>query len=72
MRTTYAYNSIIFGILLGLLAALQYGTVLGVVVFIVVSVGGFFIIRMFENAVDKGVDAAGKAIKNTYNKHKSR
>lgn len=63
MRKTYAHNSIILGVLLGIIVGAKFGTVLGVIAAIVVSVAGWFLIRMLENAIDKGVDAAGKAIK---------
>ena len=63
MRKTYAYNSIIIGVLLGMLVGIKAGTVLGIIVGIAVSVVGFFIIRAIENVLYKGADAAEKAIK---------
>ena len=58
MRKTYAHNSIIIGFLVGLLVALQTESiVLGALSCIAVSVVGFILIRLLENAVDKGVDA---------------
>lgn len=67
MRGTYAYNSIIFGLLLGLWAMVKAGIVIGIIVAIAVSVVGFFIIRTFENAifdgVERGVDAVSNAMR---------
>ena len=63
MRKTYAYNSIIIGVLLGMLVGIKAGTVLGIIVGIAVSVVGFFIIRAIENVLYKGADAAEQAIK---------
>lgn len=63
MRKTYAYNSIVFGVLLGLLVGSKAGSVLGIIAGIIVTVVGFFIIQAFENVLDKGFDATEKAIK---------
>lgn len=71
MRKTYAHNSIIIGVLLGILVGLKANPVLGVVAGIAVSVAGWFLIRMIENAIDRGVDAAGKAIKNAVEKNRA-
>ncbi len=63
MRKTYAYNGIIIGALLGLLAwATTENTAIGVVAAIGGSVACFLIIRAFENLVSKGIDKAGAAI----------
>jgi hypothetical protein len=67
MRKTYAYNSIILGVLLGLLVWLKSDSlILGIVALIAVSIVGFILIRLIENAigkgVDAGVDAAARAI----------
>ena len=71
MRKTYAYNSIIFGVLLGLLAwASTKNVVLGVLACVGVSIVGFVIIRLIEKAIGKGVDAAVDAAAKAYQKHK--
>ncbi len=70
MRKTYAYNSIIIGVLLGLLVGIKAGTALGIIVGIAVSVVGFFIIRAIENVLYKGADAATKAVKNAIDNKK--
>ena len=57
MRKTYAYNSIIIGVLIGLLAwASTENVVLGVLACVGVSIIGFVIIRLIEQAIGKGVD----------------
>ena len=67
----YAYNSIIVGVLLGLLAwASTKNVVLGVLACVGVSVVGFVIIRLIEKAIGKGVDAAADAVAKAYQKHK--
>lgn len=72
MHKTYAYNSIIIGFLVGLLAwASTDNVVLGVLAFVGVSVVGFIAIRFFEKAVDKGVDAAANAVTNAYQNYKA-
>ena len=70
MRKTYAYNSIIIGVLLGMLVGIKAGTALGIVVGIVVTVAGFFIIKAIENVLYKGADAATQAIKKTIDNKK--
>lgn len=71
MRKTYAYNSIIFGVLAGLLAwASTENVVLGVLACVGVSIIGFVIIRLIEQAIGKGVDAAVDAATKAYQKHK--
>lgn len=69
MRKTYAYNSITIGILIGILVwATTESAVLGILAGLAISVVGFFIIRMFENAVDKGVDKASEKIQEAYHR----
>ena len=71
MRKTYAYNSIIIGVLVGLLAwASTENVVLGVLGCVGVSIIGFVIIRLIEKAIGKGVDAAADAAAKAYRKHK--
>lgn len=73
MRKTYAYNSIIIGVLLGLLAYLKTeNLVLGILACVAVSVVGFVIIKAIENAIGKGVDAAADAAAKAYRKHKDK
>ena len=70
-RKTYAYNSIIFGFLLGFLVyATSKSTALAVLTGIGVSVVGFFIIRLIENAVYKGVNKASDKIIEVYRRQK--
>lgn len=71
MRKTYAYNSIIIGVLVGILAwASTENVVLGILACVGVSVVGFVIIRVIEKAIGKGVDAAANAAAKAYRKHK--
>ena len=71
MRKTYAYNSIIIGVLVGLLAwASTENVVLGVLACVGVSIVGFVIIRLIEQAISKGVDAAADAAAKASRKHK--
>lgn len=71
MGKTYAYNSIIIGVLVGLLAwASTKSVVLGVLACVGVSIVGFVIIRLIEQAIGKGVDAAADAAAKAYRKHK--
>ena len=71
MRKTYAYNSIIIGMLVGLLAwASTKNVVLGVLACVGVSIVGFVIIRLIEKAIGKGVDAAADAVAKADRKHK--
>lgn len=63
MRKTYAYNGIIFGVMLGILAgAATENEVIGVIAAIVGSVVCFLIIRGLENLVNKGINKAGETI----------
>lgn len=71
MRKTYAYNSIIIGVLVGLLAWVSTeNVVLGILACVGVSIVGFVIIRIIEKAIGKGVDAAVDAAEKAYRKHK--
>lgn len=71
MGKTYAYNSIIIGVLVGLLAwASTENVVLGILACVGVSIIGFVIIRIIEKAIGKGVDAAADAAAKAYRKHK--
>ncbi|MBQ4382425.1 MAG: hypothetical protein II794_06800 [Oscillospiraceae bacterium] len=70
-RKTFAFNSIIIGVLLGLLVwATTENVVLGVVTAVGVSVVGFFLIRFLENLLYKGVDAAADKIGQAIQKKK--
>lgn len=66
MRKTYAYNSIIFGFLIGLLVYAKSNLVLAVLAGLAVSIVGFIIIRGIENAMyragDALIDAVGEKI----------
>ena len=71
MRKTYAYNSIIFGVLLGILVyATTESIALTILTGLGVSVVGFFIIRMIENAIHKGVHKAADKISDAYQHRK--
>ena len=71
MRKTYAYNSIIIGVLVGILAwASTESVVLGILACVGVSVVGFVIIRVIEKAIGKGIDATTDAAAKAYQKHK--
>ncbi len=73
MRKTYAYNSIIFGLLFGIGVTVKAGIVLGIIVALVVSVVGFFIIRALENAISDGIQKGADAISNAmYDKKKKK
>lgn len=72
MRKTYAYNSITIGFAVGLLVAVAAkSTVLGILAGLAVSVVGFFLIRMLENAVGRGVDKAADKISASYHRHQA-
>ncbi|MDR1210353.1 MAG: hypothetical protein LBK41_08610 [Clostridiales bacterium] len=66
MRRTYAHYGVVFGILLGILAGGQFGLGIGIIAGVAVSAAGVFIIivieKALENAVNAGVDAAGRKI----------
>ena len=69
MRKTYAYNSITIGILLGILVWISANSaILGILTGLAVSVVGFFIIRMLENAVNKGVDKVSEKVSDAYHR----
>ncbi|MBQ6633034.1 MAG: hypothetical protein IJH80_02440 [Ruminococcus sp.] len=75
MRKTYAYNSIIIAFLLALVIYLSTeSTVLTVVAFFAIAIGGFVLIKAIENAlykgVDKAVDAAADAIRKRKDENK--
>lgn len=71
MRKTYAYNSIIIGVLVGLLAwASTESVALGILACVGVSIVGFVIIRVIEKAIGKGVDAAVDATARAYKRRK--
>ena len=77
MRKTYAYNSIIIGVLVGLLVGLSTeNVVLGVLACVGISIVGFVVIKFIENAlgaaIDKGVDAAAKAYEDRKNQNGGR
>lgn len=63
MRKTYAYNGIIFGVLIGILLwASTENEVLGIVGAVVGSIVCFLIIRGIENLIYSGVNKASSAI----------
>ena len=71
MRKTYAYNSIIFGVLLGILVYCTTESIaLTILTGIGVSVVGFFLIRMLEKALYKGADKAAEKITEAYHRRK--
>ncbi|MBQ7070017.1 MAG: hypothetical protein IJM87_01885 [Ruminococcus sp.] len=75
MRKTYAYNSIIIAFLLALVIYLSTeSTVLTVVAFFAIAIGGFVLIKAIENAlykgVNKAVDAAADAIRKRKDENK--
>ncbi len=70
MKKTYAPNAIIIGVLVGILAVVKLGPVLGVLAGIAVTVIGWIAIRFIEKLIGKGVDAAGSAISKAVNKNR--
>lgn len=71
MRKTYAYNSIIFGFLFGLLVGMTTkSVVLGILTGLGVSVVGFIVIRLIENAIHKGVEKAADKISEAHQRRK--
>lgn len=71
MRKTYAYNSIIIGALVGLLAYVSTESILlGILALVGVSVVGFILIRLLEKAIGKGVDTAVDAASNAIQKRR--
>lgn len=70
-RKTYAYNSVIIGVLVGILAYVSTeNIVLGVLACLGVSIVGFVVIKLIENAVYAGVDKAVDAASNAIQKRK--
>lgn len=68
MRKTYAYNSIFLAFIIGIAIYVSTeNTVLTVIAFLGIAIGGFILIRVLENllykGVDKAVDKAADAIK---------
>ena len=73
MRKTYAHNSIIIGVLVGLLVWVSTENVaLGILACVGVSIVGFVIIRFIEKAIGKGVDTAVDAATKAYKKRKEK
>ena len=70
-RYTYAYNSFIFGFLFGFLGYAKWGAAAGIIIGIVVTVAGFFIIKAIENVLYKGGEAASQAIKTAIDNKKA-
>lgn len=71
-RKTYAYNSIIIGVLIGILVYVSAeSAVLGILAGLGVAVAGFIVIRLLENAVDKGVNKAAEKVGQAYQNHKA-
>ena len=67
MRKTYAYNSIIIGVLLAMLAyASTNSAAIAVLTGLAVSVIGFIAIRLIENGISRGVDKAADKITEAY------
>ena len=59
MRKTFAYSSIMIGVLAGLLVyASTQNVLLGALVLIGIAVFGFIAIRFIEKLIGKGVDSA--------------
>ena len=61
----------ILGVLIGMIVWIKANPVLGVIVGIIVTVGGFFAIRAFENILYKGAEAAEQSIKTAINNKKA-
>lgn len=73
MRKTYAYNSIIIGALLGItVGASTKSVVWGIVVGLAVSVVGFIIIKLVENALYAAANKATKKAQDAYQRRKAR
>ena len=72
MKKTYAYNSVIIGVVLGILVwATTENMVLGILACFAVSVVGFIAIRFLENLVSKGAEKAYDTAKKAYKKHQN-
>lgn len=67
MRRTYAYNSITIGFLVGMLvyASTNSGG-LAALACAAVSVVGFIVIRLIENAISRGVDKAADKVSDAW------
>ena len=71
MRKTYAYNSILVGFMLGLLVGVTtQSVVLGILAGLAVSIVGFVVIRLIENAIGRGVDKAAEKISEAHRRRK--
>ena len=71
MRKTYAYNSIIIGILIGILVYVSSDSlILAILACLGISVVGFVVIRLLEKALSRGVDKAVDAATKAYENHK--
>ncbi|MBQ4290344.1 MAG: hypothetical protein II719_04035 [Clostridia bacterium] len=71
MRKTYAYNSIIIGVLVGILVGVSTNNlVLAILACLGISIVGFILIRLLENALSRGVDKAVDAATKAYENHK--
>ena len=73
MRKTYAYNSIIIGVLVGILAYTSTeSAILGIGACLGVSIVGFIVIRLLENAISRGVDHADDRAAEAWENHKNK
>ncbi len=73
MRRTYAYNSITIGTLVGILVVLSTENLaLGIIALLAVSVVGFLVIRLIENALYAGMNKAVDAAVDAYGRHKAK
>ena len=71
MRKTYAYNSIIIGVLVGMLVGVSSDSVvLAVLAGLGVAVVGFIVIRLIENAINAGADKLADKATDAYRRHK--
>lgn len=70
MRRTYAPNAILIGVLFGILIALKVNAILGILAGVGISILGWALIRVFENALYKAGDAATDAIQKKINEKK--
>lgn len=73
MNRTFAYNSIWIGVLVGILVAVSTEkALLGILAGLAVAIGGFFLIRLIEKALGKGIDAATDAAARAINNRKNK
>ena len=73
MRRTYAYNSITIGTLVGILVVVSTENLaLGIIALLAVSVVGFIVIRLIENALYAGMNKAVDAAVDAYGRHKAK